>query len=444
MVIHVVQPGETIYSISEYYKIPVDRLILENGITNPDNLAIGQTIVIVQPETVYTVQPGDTLNSIAEQHGVSPLELLRNNPYLSDRDFLYTGETIVINYQMNKVRTISTGGYAFPYIDKSVLIKTLPFLTYLTIFNYRATSEGEIITRSDDTELIQLAKEYGAAPMLFVSTITEEGLTSHEVNYEILNNPSIQDRLIDNALQILKRKGYYGINIYVEDITYDNINNIAEYLKKAWDIFHSEGYRIVITVTPITNIDTPYASFEKLDYSKFSEYVDGIIFASYDWARIYNYPNSIFPVNVLRELLDYVAGIIPNDKIILGITTQGYDWTLPYVPGATGAVVMSNNRAVQIAADNDLVIQFNEAAQSPYFYYEDCDGTLHVIWFKDARSFDARAELVEKYNLQGLSIWTIMRFDAQMWFVFNIQYYIEKIMDGVTNQWYRPRVRPKC
>ena len=444
MIIHVVQPGETIYSISEYYKIPVDRLILENGITNPDNLAIGQTIVIVQPETVYTVQPGDTLNSIAEQHGVSPLELLRNNPYLSDRVFLYTGETIVIKYQTNKVRTISTGGYSFPYIDKSVLIKTLPFLTYLTIFNYRATSEGEIITRSDDTELIQLAKEYGAAPMLFVSTITEEGLTSHEVNYEILNNPSIQDRLIDNALQILKRKGYYGINIYVEDITYDNINNIAEYLKKAWDIFHSEGYRIVITVTPITNIDTPYASFEKLDYSKFSEYVDGIIFASYDWARIYNYPNSIFPVNVLRELLDYVAGIIPNDKIILGITTQGYDWTLPYVPGATGAVVMSNNRAVQIAADNDLVIQFNEAAQSPYFYYEDCEEGLHVIWFKDARSFDARAELVEKYNLQGLSIWTIMRFDAQMWFVFNIQYYIEKIMDGVTNQWYRPRVRPKC
>ncbi|HBG12332.1 MAG TPA: peptidoglycan-binding protein [Clostridium sp.] len=428
MVIHVVQPGETIYSISEYYKIPVDRLILENGITNPENLAIGQTIVIVQPETLYTVQEGDTLESIAEQHGTTPMELLRNNPYLSDMEFIYAGETLVISYQTNRTRAIATMGYTFSYIDRSVLIKTLPFLTYLTIFNYRATSLGEIIATADDTELIQLAKSYGVAPMLFVSTISGEGIASREVNYEILNNPSIQDRLIDNALQILKRKSYYGINIYVEDITYDNINNIAEYLKKAWDIFHSEGYRIVITVTPITNIDTPYASFEKLDYSKFSEYVDGIIFASYDWARIYNYPNSIFPVNVLRELLDYVAGIIPNDKIILGITTQGYDWTLPYVPGATGAVVMSNNRAVQIAADNDLVIQFNEAAQSPYFYYEDCDGTLHVIWFKDARSFDSRAGLVEKYNLQGLSIWTIMRFDNQMWFIINTQYFIEKIM----------------
>jgi spore germination protein len=444
MIIHVVQPGETIKSISEYYKIPVDRLILENGITNPDNLAIGQTIVIVQPETIYTVQPGDTLNSIAEQHNVSSMELLRNNPYLSDREFLYSGETIVINYQTNRTRAINTGGYAFPYIDNSVLIKTLPFLTYLTIFNYRATSEGEIIARADDTELIQLAKAYGVAPMLFVSTITEEGTVSHEVNYEILNNPTIQDRLIENALQTLKRKGYYGINIYVEDITFDNINSVAEYLKKASAIFHAEGFRIVITVTPITNIDTPYVSFEKLDYAKLSDYVDGIIFASYDWARIYNYPNSVFPVYVLRELLDYAVSIIPNEKIIFGITTLGYDWTLPYVPGATAAIVMTNNRAVQIAAENDLPIQFNDAAQAPYFYYEDCDGNMHVVWFKDARSFNARSGLAEEYNLQGLSIWTIMRFDAQMWFIINTKYYIEKLMESVTKQGCRPRFRQKC
>lgn len=40
MVIHVVQPDETIYSIAEYYKIPVIRLLLENRIINPEKLAI--------------------------------------------------------------------------------------------------------------------------------------------------------------------------------------------------------------------------------------------------------------------------------------------------------------------------------------------------------------------------------------------------------------------
>jgi spore germination protein len=58
----------------------------------------------------------------------------------------------------------------------------------------------------------------------------------------------------------------------------------------------------------------------------------------------------------------------------------------------------------------------------------DIDGIFHLVWFNDARSFDARAKLVAEYDLQGLSLWTIMRFDTQMWFVINTQYYIEKIL----------------
>ncbi len=427
MIIHVVQPGETINSISDYYQIPVNRLILENEILNPGNLAIGQTIVIVQPETLYTVQDGDTLESIAEQYGTTPMELLRNNPYLSDREYLYAGETIVISYQTNRTRTIATSGYTFSYIDKSVLIKTLPFLSYLTIFNYRATREGEIISIADDTDVIQLAKTYGVAPMMFVSTITEEGTIIREVTQNILNNPSVQDRLIDNILQMLKIKGYYGINMYIEDITPDNIDSIVEYIQKASAIFHSEGYRVLVTTTPVMNIMGPIVSFEKLDYSRLSGYVDGILFASYDWARFYSYPSSIFPVNVLKELLDYVVSIIPPELLFLGITTLGYDWTLPYVPGATGATAIANNNAIEIAAENNIPIQFNEAAQSPYFYYMDSDGILHLVWFNDARSFEARASLVAEYDLQGLSFWTIMRFDTQMWFIINTQYYIQKL-----------------
>ncbi|MEY8356379.1 LysM peptidoglycan-binding domain-containing protein [Lachnospiraceae bacterium 54-53] len=430
MVVHAVQPGETIDSISEYYNIPVNRLVLENGITNPGNLAIGQTIVIVQPEILYTVQDGDTLESIAERYGVSSMELLRNNPYLSDREILYSGETIVIQYQTNKSRTIATSGYIFSYIDIPVLIKTLPFLSYLTIFNYRATSEGEIIPIDDDTEIIQLSKTYGVAPMMFVSAITEEGTILREVTYSILNSPSVQDRLIENALQVLRTKGYYGINVYIDNITLDNINNIVEYIRRASVILHSEGYRVLVTITPEWIIDGASVSLEKLDYSLFSEYVDGIVFASYNWARFYSYPSSIFPVNVLRELLDYAVSIVPPEVFFLGLTTLGYDWTLPYVPGATGATAIANNHAIQIAADNDIPIQFDEAAQSPFFYYMDIEGILHLVWFNDARSFDARARLVGEYGLQGLSFWTVMRFDAQMWFIINTLYYIEKVLMG--------------
>jgi spore germination protein len=53
---------------------------------------------------------------------------------------------------------------------------------------------------------------------------------------------------------------------------------------------------------------------------------------------------------------------------------------------------------------------------------------LHVVWFKDARNYEARAVLVDEYNLKGLSLWTIMIFDHQMWLIINNQYEIEKPM----------------
>lgn len=427
MIIHVVQSGETIVSISEYYHIPVDRLIIENGITNPDNLAIGQTIVIVQPETVYTIRAGDTLQSIAKQHSVTVMDLLRNNPTLSDRNYLYPGETIVITYQTNKTKTIATNGYTFSYIDKAVLKKTLPFLTYLTIFNYTATDKGELIPAGDDTELIQMALSNGVAPIMFVSTITREGMINRETNYNILNNSAIQDLLIENSLKVLKNKGYYGINIYIEEISFDNLDKLSAYLKKASDILHPEGYQILITITPVTNINASGISLEELNYTKLFQYVDKIIFASYDWATTFGFPGSIFPVNILINLLNYAVSVIPSEDIFLGFITVGYDWKLPYIPGVTAANIVTNDRAIQIAADKNLPIQFNETTQSPYFYYMDSDGILHIIWFNDARSFQAQVMLVTQYNLLGLSLWTIMKFNAQMWFIINTQYNIQKL-----------------
>ncbi len=429
MTIHVVQPGETIDSISALYNITAERLVLENGILNPDNLVVGQTIVIVQPELVYVIQDGDTLASIAEENDVSVMELLRNNPYLSNRQYLFPGETIVIRYETNKIRSIATSGYAFPYIDIDVLTKTLPFLTYLTIFNYNITREGEIIVDDEDSDIVQLAKIYGVAPMMFVSTFTQEGISSGEVAFNILNNPQIQDQLIENILTILKTKGYYGINFYAEYITLENIDQTAVYLKRAADILHAQGYRVLITVTPEIKIDSQKVRFNTIDYSKLAVSVDAIVFTSYEWGRSYSFPSSINPVNVMRELLNYAVKIVPPEKIFVGLITIGYDWQLPYVPGASTANAITSDGAIQIAAENGVAIQFNEPAQAPYFYYMDGEEQLHIIWFKDARTFDAFARLVLEYGLQGLSIWTIMYFNTQMWFVLNTEYDIDKVTD---------------
>lgn len=136
MIIHVVKQGETISSIAELYGKSAERLALENGLIETERLAVGETLVILYPEIEYTVEEGDTLGNIARKYNVSIMELLRNNPYLSDRQYIYPGEVIVIKYMAERTRKITTNGFAYPFVNIDTLRKTLPFLTYLTVFSY--------------------------------------------------------------------------------------------------------------------------------------------------------------------------------------------------------------------------------------------------------------------------------------------------------------------
>lgn len=55
------------------------------------------------------------------------------------------------------------------------MLRTLPYLTFLTIFTYGFTDEGVLI-EPDDTELIKIARDYGVAPVMLISTLTEQEL----------------------------------------------------------------------------------------------------------------------------------------------------------------------------------------------------------------------------------------------------------------------------
>lgn len=199
MVIHVVKQGETIFSIAKDYDTTPNRIIEDNELTNPNNLIVGQTLVILYPKRTYTVEEGDTLLDVAQKNGVSVITLLQNNPGLVDFPYLYVGQQIVIEYQGNKIGAMEVNGYLYPFIDIDVLEKTLPYLTYITIFSYGFTSEGELVG-IDDQNVINIARDYGVAPLMLISTLTNEGSFSNVLASQILNNIELQNRLIENIL----------------------------------------------------------------------------------------------------------------------------------------------------------------------------------------------------------------------------------------------------
>lgn len=140
----------------------------------------------------------------------------------------------------------------------------------------------------------------------------------------------------------------------------------------------------------------------------------------------YGPPMAVAPINNVRSVVEYAVTEIPNEKILMGIPFYGYDWTLPYVKGSR-ARSLGTVEAVDIARRYGAEIQFDEEAQTPFFYYTDESMQReHVVWFENARSIEAKLNLITEFNLIGTGIWNIMRYFPEGWLVMNGLYDIYK------------------
>lgn len=428
MIIHVVQSGETIYTIAADYNVDVTRLVEENGLLNPEHLAAGQTIVIAYPDQVYITQEGDTLDGIGREFGVTRMQLLRNNTFLSDRETLYQGEELVIRYETQG--SVAINAYAYPFINRDILIKTLPFLTYLTIFNYRTVEDG-VIVGSDETDMIRAAKDYGVAPLMSLSTLTYQGISDIKVVNNILYNENILEQHIDSILNILREKEYYGLNISLVNLNQENRSAYENFITRLSARLKAEGFLLFITITPRISVRANEISFERTEYTVLGQLADYLLILSYGWGSFAGPPSPVTPVFLSRRLLEDAVTMVPSEKIYTGISVIGYDWSGPYVIGLSKANALTTNAAIELALLTGSTIKFEENSQAPYFEYQTSDArnpVRHIVWFSDARTIDSLIKFVPEFSIQGGGIWNIMSYFAQMWLVINSQYNISKVL----------------
>ena len=99
MIIHTVQPGETVYSIASKYGVSDALTIINNGLEGITNaLPPGLGLVILIPEVTYTVNENDSTRSVASKFDITLNSLYRHNLILGGEDVIYPGQTLVIRY----------------------------------------------------------------------------------------------------------------------------------------------------------------------------------------------------------------------------------------------------------------------------------------------------------------------------------------------------------
>ncbi len=424
MVIHVVQPGDTLYSLSLEYGISMSQIAIDNGLEAPQNLVTGQALVIRFPEVVHTVLPGETLASIARQYGVSLRLLYQNNPILRGEATIWPGQSIVIFYQQEPGPEISVNAYAYPFIDDTLLHSTLPYLTYLTPFTYGFTPTGSLVI-PDDERLIAAAKAARTASLMHLSTLTEEGGFSNELAHLVLNDDNMQAQLINNVTSALREKGYLGLDVDFEYVFPEDAAAYAAFLSALTRRLNPLGYPVIAALAPKTSADQQGALYEGHDFAAIGAAVNQVLLMTYEWGYTFGPPMAVAPLPNVRQVMEYALTEIPAEKIWLGVPNYGYDWPLPFVQGETRATSISSQQAVALARKYAVDISYDELAQSPWFRYSDEEGTIHEVWFEDARSIRAKLALIPEYSLSGAGYWNLMRPFPQNWLVLSSLYQIQ-------------------
>jgi LysM repeat protein len=105
-VTHIVQRGETLYSIARSYGVNMWTIARANGIANPNYIYAGQRLVIptrwaggtARTGTSHIVRRGQTLYSIARSYGVNMWAIARANG-IANPNYIYAGQRLVIPYR---------------------------------------------------------------------------------------------------------------------------------------------------------------------------------------------------------------------------------------------------------------------------------------------------------------------------------------------------------
>lgn len=424
MPVHVVKAGQTIWKIAGQYHVPVSQIVNLNKLTYPNKLVAGQSLVIPASYAYHTVKPGETLWTISKEYGI-PVQTLIEVNNIENPNNLSAG-TVLAVYSRKK-KEIEVNGYTYQFGEEGVptVREEGKDLTFLSPFAYKIQENGSLQT-VDDTALIKEAYSVHVAPMMAVTnfTSTEKG---GNLAHTVLGTPSIREATITNIINTMRNKGYRGVNIDFENVLPSDRENYNQFLQRAVERMHPLGFFVSTALAPKTSAGQQGQLYEAHDYPAHGRIVDFVVLMTYEWGYRKGAPQAISPLDQIKRVIDYAVSVIPSNKIFFGFQLYARDWVIPHVEGRE-AETFDNQEAINRAVRNNAVIEYDTKAQSPFYRYTGKNGVRHEVWFEDARSAQAKFDMVKSYNLRGISYWVLGYPFPQNWALLEENFTIKKIL----------------
>ena len=266
-----------------------------------------------------------------------------------------------------------------------------------------------------------------------IPTITDG--TDKLVLAGLLKTPASRAQVISSITNLVSANNYDGIDLDFEGFAFVDGNTSWASTAPAWVTFVKELSTALHAQNKLLSISTPYVLNPNDAQKGYYVYAWGAIAASIDKLRIMTYDYSIAnagplgPITWAERTVQYAVSIMPASKIFVGVPGYGRDWVTAVSGvcpsnvantvkvGAKAATFVMRDAASLAATYGATPVYNDQFAEMTFAYQKVYNGVTdsglstsctasRTAWYQDAKSWAARASLVTKYRIGGITAWT--------------------------------------
>ena len=352
--------------------------------------------------------------------------------------------TPIANAADNPPRKILTGW--IPYysmktalpdaLNNSDLIKEVMPFWYTLKFDAKAKAAVVTDLYTPANPSVPISEPLAAlhnAGYSIIPTITDG--TDKLVLAGLLKTPASRAQVISSITNLVSANNYDGIDLDFEGFAFVDGNTSWASTAPAWVTFVKELSTALHAQNKLLSISTPYVLNPNDAQKGYYVYAWGAIAASIDKLRIMTYDYSVAnagplgPITWAERTVQYAVSIMPASKIFVGVPGYGRDWVTAVSGvcpsnvantvkvGAKAATFVMRDAASLAATYGATPVYNDQFAEMTFAYQKVYNGVTdsglstsctasRTAWYQDAKSWAARASLVTKYRIGGITAWT--------------------------------------
>lgn len=265
-----------------------------------------------------------------------------------------------------------------------------------------------------------------------IPTITDG--TSTLVLAKLLSVPTTRTQVVSAITNLVTANNFDGIDLDFEGFAFSDGTASWPATRVAWDAFilelstslHTLGKLLSVTTPVLFDPATGKKGYYVYDWPTISPMIDRLRIMTYDYST--TAPGPIGPIAWAEQAVSYAVTVVAASKVYVGVPGYGRDWVTRVdgvCPSSVASVIVPGAKAVPVMRDiANLAASYgatptynNTFAEATFTYQKIYSGSssnglqtsctaTRTVWFENAQSFAARAQLVAKYRLGGITEWT--------------------------------------